>query len=436
MVLARFRDVRPQVAAACASAGEVAEAIALARRSGLELAVRSGGHCFAGRSSTTGVLIDVGPMRTVEVQDGLVAVGAGTLLCDLYDALAPHGRTVAAGCGPDVGIAGLTLGGGLGILGRTHGLTSDQLVAAEVVLADGRVVDCDEHTHPDLFWALRGAGGGQLGVVTRLVLRTVPAPETTTLHLVWPHADGAALLEAWQRWSPDAPDAMAASLLVTVGADPSEPPRVHVFGAMLAGEAETRAQLRALSDRAGAEPRSTELRTRGYRQAKAHLSDHGPGDEPSPDAHGWSKSEFFREPVPGPAVAALLAHVAADRAPGQLRVLDLSPWAGAYNRVAHDATAFPHRAERFLIKHDVVVDPPPDAAARERALRWLRRSWALVHPFGTGGVYPNFPDPELEDAERAYHGANLARLGEVKAAYDPDDVFRFPQSIAPVAGVA
>jgi FAD/FMN-containing dehydrogenase len=127
------------------------------------------------------------------------------LLCDLYDALAPHGRMVAAGCGPDVGIAGLTLGGGLGILGRTHGLTSDQLVAAEVVLADGRVVDCDEHTHPDLFWALRGAGGGQLGVVTRLVLRTVPAPETTTLHLVWPHADGAALLEAWQRWSPDAP---------------------------------------------------------------------------------------------------------------------------------------------------------------------------------------------------------------------------------------
>ena len=122
--------------------------------------------------------------------------------------------------------------------------------------------------------------------------------------------------------------------------------------------------------------------------------------------------------------------------PGQLRVLDLSPWAGAYNRVAPDSTAFPHRAESFLIKHDVVVDAPPDAVARERALRWLRRSWALVHPFGTGGVYPNFPDPELEDAERAYHGANLARLGEVKAAYDPDDVFRFPQSIAPAARVA
>ena len=315
------------------------------------------------------------------------------MLCDLYDALAPHGRTVAAGCGPDVGIAGLTLGGGLGILGRTHGLTSDQLVAAEVVLADGRVVDCDEHTHPDLFWALRGAGGGQIGVVTRFVLRTVPAPETTTLHLVWPHGDGAALLEAWQGWSPDAPDAVAASLLVTAGADPSDPPRVHVFGAMLAGEAETRAQLRALIDRAGAEPRSTELRMRRYRQAKAHLSDHGPGDEPSPDAHGWSKSEFFREPVPRPAVAALLEHVAADRAPGQLRVLDLSPWAGAYNRVAPDATAFPHRAERFLIKHDVVVDAPPDAAARERAVRWLRRSWRARPSVRHRRRVPELPRP-------------------------------------------
>src|SRR6185436_20633261 len=100
--------------------------------------------------------------------------------------------------------------------------------------------------------------------------------------------------------------------------------------------------------------------------------------------------------------------------------LDLSPWAGAYNRVAHDATAFPHRAERFLIKHDVVVDPPPDAAARERALRWLDRSWELVHPFGTGGVYPNFPDPGLADPDGAYFGANRDRVAAARAAYDPE----------------
>src|SRR6185436_5258535 len=138
-----------------------------------------------GRSSTTDVLIDVGPMRTVEVQDGLVAVGAGTLLCDLYDALAPHGRTVAAGCGPHVGIAGLTLGGGLGILGRLHGLLCDSLLEADVVLAGGRLVTCDALREPDLFWALRGAGGCSFGVVTSLTFATLPARAGTGFRLLF-----------------------------------------------------------------------------------------------------------------------------------------------------------------------------------------------------------------------------------------------------------
>ena len=167
--MARFWDVRPQAVVRCRTPEDVVETVALARRSRIGLAVRSGGHCFGGESSTPGVLIDVGPMDGVAISDGLATVGAGARLGDLYDALDGQGRTIAAGCGPSVGIAGLTLGGGLGLLGRTYGLTSDQLVAAQVVLADGRVVDCDEHRHADLFWALRGAGGGRFGVVTGLV---------------------------------------------------------------------------------------------------------------------------------------------------------------------------------------------------------------------------------------------------------------------------
>src|SRR4051812_38949939 len=174
--IARFDGVRPRVIVRCGTSGEVAQAIAFARREGLPLALRSGGHCFAGRSTTTGVIIDVSGMGAVSVTDDTVAVEAGARLADVYDALAAPGRTIAAGCGPTVGIAGLTLGGGLGLLGRSHGLTADQLVAARVVLADGRIVDCDAHRHEDLFWALRGAGGGQFGAVTKLVLRTLPAP--------------------------------------------------------------------------------------------------------------------------------------------------------------------------------------------------------------------------------------------------------------------
>jgi FAD/FMN-containing dehydrogenase len=368
-------------------------------------------------------------MDSVAVGDGVVTVGAGARLGAIYDALVPYERTIAAGCGPTVGIAGLALGGGLGILGRTHGLTCDQLSGARVVLADGRVVDCDERREPDLFWALRGAGGGQFGVVTSLVLRTVPAPPATTLHLSWPLADAAAVLGAWQEWAPDAPDALAASLLVTAGPEPRVEPVVHVFGAMMGNRADTSAQLDGLVSRAGADPTQAGLHELPYRQAKRRLATHAPGEEAPPDAHGYSKSEFFRRTLPRSAIGALLDHLASDRRPGEQRVLDLSPWGGAYNRVPESATAFAHRAERFVVKHDVVIEPDAGAARTREARDWLARSWELIHPWGAGRVYPNFPDPGLDDPLATYHAGNLDRLIRVKAAYDPDDLFRFPQSV-------
>jgi FAD/FMN-containing dehydrogenase len=400
--LPRFLDVRPEAVAACETPGDVAAALAEARRSGLPVAVRSGGHCFAGRSSTEGLLIDVSPMRSVRVGDGTASIGAGAVLGDVYDALDAHGLTIAGGCGPEVGIAGLALGGGLGILGRRHGLTCDQLVAAEVVLADGRVVECDERRESDLFWALRGAGGGQFGVVCRFELRTLPAPRVATLDLVWPRARAADAIAAWQDWAPDAPDDVAASLIV--GRE------VHLFGAMAPGR-----ELDAFVARLG-DPASSSLHELPYREAKRHLAEHGPAEgEPG---HLYIKSGFFRRPLPPEAIAALLE--ASDA------LLDFSPWGGAYNRVAVDATAFPHRRERFVLKQDVVVPGPDGApAARER----LARSWAIVAPYASGGVYSNFPDPDLEDPLRAYHGPNLDRLRRIKAAYDPDGMFSFPQSL-------
>jgi len=416
-VLIRFRDIRPQEVVPCETAADVAAALDVARRSGLPVAVRSGGHCFAGRSSTDGILIDVSPMSSVLVGDGAATVGAGALLGDLYDALDAHGRTIAGGCGPEVGIAGLTLGGGLGILGRRYGLTCDQLVAAQVVLADGSVVECDEERESELFWALRGAGGGQFGVVCRFEFKTLPAPRVTTLDLAWPLRHTVAAIAAWQAWSPDAPDELAASLVIAED--------VHLFGAMIGGEAPP---LDTFVARVGADPSSAALHELPYREAKRHLAEHGPAEGPA--GHLYTKSEFFRGSLPADAIAALVDHLSA---PGPFRVLDLSPWGGAYNRVAPDATAFAHRAERFLLKHDVVVTSPQDAPA---ARQWLARSWEIVHPFGSGGVYPNFPDPDLEDPLHAYHGGNLDRLRRVKARYDPDGLFSFAQSVTPATSTA
>jgi FAD/FMN-containing dehydrogenase len=425
----RFDPVWPAAVVRCRTPGDVAETLAFARRSGLPTAVRSGGHCFAWRSSTSGIVIDVSPMASVSLSGEVATIGAGARLGAVYDALAAQGRTIAAGCGPTVGIAGLALGGGLGILGRRHGLTCDQLLGARVVLADGRVVDCDQRHHEDLFWALRGAGAGAFGVVTSLVFRTLPAPQATCFRLTWPASQAASLVETWQRWSPDAPDELAASLLVVVPSEIDAPPVVNVFGSMLGDQADLAPLLEDLVARVGAEPDSATQVHLPLREAKRWLAEHGPGDE-QPEGHPFSKSEYFRRPLPSEAGTSLVEHLVADRVAGESRELDFSPWGGAYNRVEPDETAFVHRRERFLLKHGVVVGPATLRAGRLAARRWLAGSWATVHPYGTGGVYPNFPDPDLEDPLRAYHGANLDRLRRVKRAYDPEGFFSSGQSPA------
>lgn len=249
----RFHGAQPRAVVQCATPADVVATLGLARRTGVDIAIRGGGHSFAGYSSTDGIVVDVGPMHSVVLSgDGAVAtIGAGARLGDVYDALAARDRTIPAGCGPTVGIAGLALGGGLGILGRTHGLTADALLAAEVVLADGRLVRCDENHAADLFWALRGAGGGNFGVVTSLTFRTVPQPAATAFHLTWPDAQAATVVDAWQAWAPEAPDALSASLLASVPADPARSPTINLFGAMLGSEPEAAALLRGLEWRSG-----------------------------------------------------------------------------------------------------------------------------------------------------------------------------------------
>jgi FAD binding domain/Berberine and berberine like len=419
----RFHDVRPQAVVLCRTPEDVVEAIAFARRSGIELAIRSGGHDFAGRSSGPGMVLDLTPMHSLEVSDGLVTVGPGFRLGYLYAALAQHEVTIPGGCGATVGIGGQALGGGLGLLGRSRGLTSDQVVAAEVVLADGRVVECDEQRHEDLFWALRGAGAQGLGVVTRLTLRTVPEPTATSFHLKWADERASALIAAWQEWSPMGPDELAASLLVTVGGEAGADPVVHLFGSMIGSEADTAALLDGFVSVAGADAASSERAHMRYGLLKNYLAERGPGDQEDEHGHPYMRSEFFRKPLPTGAVEALMDLFVRGRRPGEARKLDFMPWGGAYNRVPEDATAFPHREELFLLEHSVVVPASFDAAATEAARAWLSDSWELVHPSGSGGVYANFPDTDLPDEHRAYWGANLERVRRVKEKYDPERVF-------------
>jgi FAD/FMN-containing dehydrogenase len=426
--MARFDDVRPSAVVFCTSPDDVSATIAFAGRADLETAVRSGGHSVAGFSSTEGLVIDVTPMSSVSARDGVATVGAGARLGDLYDALEQHDLTIPAGCGPSVGIGGLTLGGGIGVLGRKHGLTCDHLLSADIVLSDGRLVRCDEHHDQELFWALRGAGGGNFGVVVSFVFRTLPAPTATVSHVTWAFADAVAVTEAWQRWAPTGPEELDATLRLIAGG----PPRVELLVSWLGSEPEAVELIDQVVTRAGAEPSSAVHRHMGYREAKRYLDELGSGgaeDEPRRD-HLFTKSEFVRRPLPRKAVVALVHDLTAMPSVGESREVAFLPWGGAYNRVPVDATAFAHRDELFLVQHLLVIGPETAETSGEAAHDWLNRSWSHVHPYAAGGVYPNFPDPDLRDWKSAFYGPNYERLLSVKAKYDPGNFFRFHQSLA------
>lgn len=404
-----YRDVRPRLVVLCRSVSDVVRALTYAAATGERLAPRGGGHCFAGRSSTDGIVLDLSGLDRICLSaDGVATIGAGARLGQVYAALHAHGRTLPAGCGPTVGIAGLTLGGGIGLLGRKHGLTCDRLVSAQVVLADATVVDCDHDRQPDLFWALRGAGGGQFGVVTSLRFDTVPEPLTTRIEARWSGVALEDLVAAWQAWAPDAPDELTVNL--TLDSEPGAPSRATLFGASTLEEGPTRELLREFTDRA------FELRAGlPYHRLKQTFADLDPPDLPERGLR--TRSEFFSHGLSDRALASLVSKFGAARTGGRRR-LTFTAMGGAYNRVAEDATAFAHRGERFLLEH---IGDPADP--------WVDRSWATAHADGSGRVYPNFPDPAVIDWATAYHAGNYRRLVAVKNAYDPHRFFDFPQAI-------
>jgi FAD/FMN-containing dehydrogenase len=337
-----------------------------------------------------------------------------------------------------VGIAGLALGGGLGILGRTYGVTSDHLAGAQIVLADGRILECDEHHHDDLFWALRGAGAGNFGVVTSFEFRTVPAPEATNVHLSWPFSLAVPVIDAWQEWAPRGPDELAASLKVTTTGDVEQAPSVDVYAAVLGSDADATALAADFVARVGSDPARASHRHMSFPETRRFWAQLGAIEDlvaeiPEPAVteprQVFAKSEFFRRPLPTDAIAALVETFSRGRVAGESRELDFMPWGGAYNRVRPDATAFVHREELFQLKHAAVVDPPAPMPEVAAAPRWVSRSWTSVHRWGSGRVFQNFADRDLDNWAHAYYGTNYDRLVRVKARYDPANVFRFHQSL-------
>ncbi|TDB86188.1 FAD-binding oxidoreductase [Actinomadura sp. KC216] len=424
----RFDGIKPAGIAYCETPQDVSECMAFATLQRIPVAVRCGGHSYAGWSTGTGLVIDVSPMDTVKRDGGHAVVGAGTRLIDLYAGLAEHGVSVPAGSCPTVGVAGLTLGGGIGVASRAYGLSCDALASVQVVTADGRVLTCDGERNPDLFWACRGGGGGNFGAAVSFTFRTHEIGEVTPFSVRWSWADAAAVIRGWQRWAPSAPDEVWTSLRLDTRPGQATP-SVEVIGVALA---DATPSMNALTAATGADPTSSTAQSRPYLDAmkfmggcagqtveQCHAQGTLPGRRPGgsfPRTDYAGKSHIAYKPLPDAAINALLNRFDTGNDVQNRSVL-MDAFGGAIGRVSPGDTAFPHRKALFCVQYLA-----PDNA-------WLRGTHAAMEPSMGGTAYVNYIDPDLKDWATAYYGPNLDRLRRTKAAHDPEGLFRFPQAL-------
>jgi FAD binding domain/Berberine and berberine like len=419
----RYDAVKPQAIAFCESLSDVQKTVRWARKHNVHVVPRSGGHSYGGYSTTTGVIVDVSRLHAVSLAaNGRAASGAGAQLMGVYTALANRGRMVPGGTCPTVGIAGLTQGGGIGLSGRKFGLTCDHLIEATVVLADGRAVVANAREHSDLYWALRGGGGGNFGIVTRFVFRTHPAGTVSTYSLEWPWSDAKQVVQAWQAFAPHAPDGLSCVLNVNAAAGAGGPPHITSAGQFFGSEATLRSLLAPLVN-AGAPTRFTTA-TRTFLQAVHHWAGGGTGR-----ATFAAKSSISTAPLSSAGIDALLHQIEDKRTAGAgSGIVLLDSWGGAINRIPKAATAFVHRNALFSMQYLAYWDAGAPAAPN---LAWLRRCFGALRPSVSTFAYQNYIDPELPNWQQAYYGSNLPRLRQVKRKYDPHNVFHFRQSIRP-----
>jgi FAD/FMN-containing dehydrogenase len=432
----RFDRIKPTAIVFCESVTDVQRTARWAHKHGIHIVPRAGGHSYGGYSTTTGVVVDVSRIDAISLTaDNRAAIGAGARLIDVYAALAQRGRTVPAGTCPTVGIAGLALGGGVGFSARRFGLTCDNLLEATVVLADGTAVRANHNHQPDLYWALRGGGGGNFGIVTRLVFATHPADDVVTYSLAWPWTDAKRVVAAWQKLAPTAPDGLFCVLNLNAAAGSSASPNITSAGQFYGDEAHLRSLLQPLVD-AGTPTRFT-TRSRTYLNAAlmwagctADITEcHLPPQGNLSRSTFAAKSSYANRPLTPAGIDALTAQIEARRAAGSgSGIVLLDSYGGAINRVAKNATAFVHRDALFSMQYLAYWDPHAAAAPN---IAWLRRFYAAMRPYVSPFAYQNYIDPDLQNWEHAYYGTNLPRLRQLKRRYDPHNVFHSRQSIRP-----
>ena len=414
-------DKRPAAIVRCATASDVAEAVGFARTSDLLVSVRGGGHNIVGNSlSHGGLVIDLSPMKGIQVDPERRTARAepGLTLGEFDAATQAFGLATTTGINSETGIAGLTLGGGFGRLGRKHGLTCDNLLSADVVLADGRLVTASAAANPDLFWGIRG-GGGNFGVVTAFEYRLHPVGPTILGGLLL-HGYGRAreALRFYYEFSSTAPDEVSADAVLLTS--PAGEPTLAISACYAGPVAEGERVLRPL--REFGPPAQDLIAPVAYTALQASadpLFKRG-------RRYYW-KAQFLAE-ISDAAIDTLLDRFA--EVPSAMSLAVLQQAGGAIARVGDGDTAYGNRSAAYdCFPVSVWEDPAED----ERNIAWARGFWDVMRPFSTGGVYVNNLGEEGEERVRAAYGANHGRLVALKNRYDPTNLFRLNQNITPTA---
>jgi FAD/FMN-containing dehydrogenase len=420
----RFAGIRPLAVARPRDAADVRQLLLWSTRTGVPLAARSGGHSYAGYSATRGVVVDLSAFRGISIHaNGTATIGAGNRLVDVVTRLATRGRAIPVGSCPTVGIGGLTLGGGFGLASRAWGLACDNLVRLEIVTPDGKVRVCDREQNPDLFWACRGGGGGNFGIVTSFVFRTHTVSRGSYFVATWPWAAVEEVVERYQEWGPRAPDGLGSICrLATGGAEPS----VQVLGQYLGQGSALKPLLAGLLQGLG----SPSVTSADATWLDLQLRWAGCLGKPLSECRAFeptrfaASSDYVDRRLPRAGIATL--RDAIESRQGHSGAVLLDAYGGAVNRISPTATAFVHRRTLFSCQYfSGWSSPAEDAASRA----WIQGFRESMRPFASGSAYQNYIDPTRPDWKRAYYGTNLKRLVTVKRKYDPHHILRFPQGI-------
>jgi FAD/FMN-containing dehydrogenase len=414
-------DRTPALIVRCRTTNDVIAALALARRAGLEVSIRGGGHNVAGRAVTDGgVMVDLAEMKAIAIDPGQATLTAegGVLWGELNDAAAEHGLAVTGGAVSGTGIAGYTLGGGLGWLMAKYGLASDNLLAVELVTAEGDVLQVDAESHCDLFWALRG-GGGNFGVATSFTYRMHPVQTIVGGLIAHPFEAATDLLRFYRDAVADASDDLTvfAGLVHAPDGSGVKLAALIVFHTGDAGEAE-----RDLAPfKTWGSPLMVDVGPMPY-PAMNTILDAG---FPAGSLNYWLSS--FTRGLPDELIDVAIERFAA--VPSAMTGILLEHFHGAVTRVGVTETAVPHRDEGWNL---LIPSVWTDTADTEANIAWSRETFAAMRPhFGTGRWLNYLGDDQAEDAIRAAYGPNYDRLREVKRRYDPDNVFHLNHNIAP-----